>query len=246
MSISELFLEIDRERFKLAILSSTVNVILVFLALHYIFTLFKLPAIMNVVISAVIFYLSMHAYMKRFDVPSLKKRDPKTEEMLKTARDNVKEDNIVIAEFFRQVGEKAKDVSFSDLLSLRSLTIRLVLILVVAIFSVLLPASELAPQLGLLGSLFPSGNIGEGISLTDNNDILDSPDAIDLQELSINIQPSNNELDFSKIKEPEQKEFTRNPFPTTAEAVSDTPSDERVPEDFELIKEYNIAIHENG
>lgn len=51
-------------------------------------------------------------------------------------------------------------------------------------------------------------------------------------------------MDFSKIKEVEQREFARNPFPTEAEAVSDTPSNEKEPEDFDLIKQYNLAIRE--
>lgn len=248
MSIGEIFLEIDRERFKLAMLSSIVNVVLVFLILNYIFTLFRFNFLLNIVISGIVFYASMHLYMKKFDVPSLKKRDPKTEEMLKTARDNVKEDNVVVSEFFKQIAEKVKDVSFSDLFSMRSFTIRLVLIIVIALFSVLMPASEAALHLGFLGNLFQNNGIGEGISLDSNEDIFKAPEIIDAenQEIQINIKASNNELDFSKIKEIEQREFARNPFPTAAEAVSDTPSNEKAHEDFALIKEYNLAIRESG
>jgi len=246
MSISEMFHEIDRERFKLAVLGSIVNVVLVFLALHYIVEFFSISEFINVAISVIVFYLSMHTYMKKFDLSSLKKRDPKIEEMLKTARDNVKEDNIIVTEFFKQVTEKVKDISFSDLLSLKNLSIRLACIVIVAMFSVLMPAAVLAQQVGFAGFVFPDINIGQGIGIMDKNDVLNNPDLIDAsQDIMINIQPSTNELDFSKIKEIEDREFARNPFPTAAEAVSDTPSSEKAPEDFDLIKEYSLAIRQD-
>ena len=185
MSIRDVFLEIDRERFKLAILSSIVNVVLLFLVLNYVFGIFNIPVTINLIINAILFYLSMHIYMKKFDVQSLKRRDPKTEEMLKTARDNIKEDNVVISEFFRQVTDKVKDLSLSDLLNLRGLTIKLVFIIIIAIFSILMPPAVIAQQLNFSTLFVP---ISTGISFDDKNDVLDNPEAIDLREnIQINI-----------------------------------------------------------
>ena len=241
-----MFFEIDRERFKLAVLESVVNAALAFLVLYYVCTLFAFPLVFAAALTALVFAASMHRSMRRFDISSLRKRDPKTEEMLKTAKDNLKETNPVATAFFRDVLGKAKDVSLADLLSLRSFTVRLLAIVVVGVASVMMPPAVLGQQLTLWGPLFPA-DVGQGI-VTDRSDILDNPDLIDLttQTIQINIQPSSNELDFSTLKDIEEKNFARNPYPTEAEAVSDTPSNEGVPEDFDLIKEYNLAIHQGG
>jgi hypothetical protein len=245
MGIVEMFMEIDKERFKVTLLNSVVNAVMAFLILQFVLSFFGIPFYITFISIPVVFFISMRYYLRKYDIGYVGK-DPSVVEILKTAKDNIRKENVIVEMFFRDVTQRARNISIDRLLSMKYLTARIAIIFVFMILLVLVPAKEVAPEIaGFFGNVFDNGISDVGsIGFKDPNDIYGDPELVNLgnEKLQINIQPSNNEIDFSQFKEIDRKEFSRNPFPTEAEAVVDTPSNEKEPEDFELIKEYNLRI----
>jgi len=246
MGIVEMFMEIDKERFKVTLLNSVVNAVMAFLILQFALSFFGIPFYINLVSIPVVFFISMRYYLRKYDIGYVGKNDPSVVEILKTAKDNIRKENVIVEMFFRDVTQKARNISIDRLLSMKFLTARIAIVFVFMVLLVMFPAKEVGPGIaGFFGDVFSNGISDVGsIGFNDPNDIYGDPELINLgnEKLQINIQPSNNEIDFSQFKEIDKKEFSRNPFPTEAEAVVDTPSNEKEPEDFELIKEYNLRI----
>lgn len=246
MGVVDLFLEIDREKFKMALLNSIVNALLVFLVLQFFLAFFRAPLYITLASVPVVFALSMHRYLKRYNLSYLEKENPDAVEMLKTAKDNIREKNAIVEMFFSELPQRVKNISLDKFLSIKYIALRIVVIFVFMMLIVMVPPSDVTPGLeNLFGGLLQNGrpNI-ENIALKNPDDIFGDPQLIKLgdEQIQINIQSSNNEIDFNKEREISKREFTRNPFPVEAEAVLDTPSNEKEPEDFELIKNYNLKI----
>lgn len=248
MDIRGMFLAIHKEKYKLALLNSMLNVIFTFLVLQVFLSVFGVQGYLAALIAIITLPINMRHYMRRYSLEAIEASNPEIREMLTTARDNIRERNVVTQAFFREVVDRARQAYFGGLVSLRKMNVKIIAIVVLSMAIVFAPADggirvDLGQIAGLLDFSKIRFDIG-GIALQDPSDILGDPKVASLgdNELQINLRPSNNEIDFSKPTEIEQKEFARNQFPVDVGAVADTPSNEAIPEEYELIKQYNLKI----
>lgn len=243
MEILDLFHEMGREKIKMAIMHSIINVVLVFLVINFVFQIFSIPIYVSILISIVLFYISMVRYKRKYSIKYIEKKNPQVEEILETAKDNIKEDNIVTRLFFKDVIVHARKISLGELVNLKTLYFRIFAIVIIAMITMLLPPSDVAAGIDLLDLDMNDRAVFDSIGLRKTDDIFGVPKLIDLGDETLEIEvESSNEFNLDKLTEEEGKDFTKNPFPTQAEAVADTPSNEKLPEDFELIKQYNLEI----
>ncbi|MBI4176089.1 MAG: hypothetical protein HY518_02715 [Candidatus Aenigmarchaeota archaeon] len=248
MDVRNMFMQIHREKYKLALLNSVVNMIFTFLVLHIFLSIFSVKPYVAAIISIITMPINMRHYMRKYSIDAIEGKNPEIREMLKTAKDNIRENNIVAQMFFRDVVDKVRHVYVGSLVSMKKLNVKMVAIVILTMAIVFAPADggvkiDLNQIAGILDLSKINFDLG-GIAFQDPDDILGDPRLVDLgnKELQINIRPSNNEIDFSKPLEEERKEFARNQFPVDVGAVADTPSNEAIPEEYDLIKAYNLKI----
>lgn len=245
--IIEVFFEIDREKLKVVSFNSFVNALLIFLVVFFFLANYDFKIYASLIISVIGFFASFYHYRKRYSLDFIEGKNPDFREILKTAKDNLREQNIVVEIFFREVVSRVRNLSLTDLINVKGLSFRIGLIVLMTFLIFLIPATEVARNniiSGLLSGLQAQGSGLTGIALKKSDDIFGKPTLINLgtKELQISIQQANNELDFSKVREVQRREFSRNEFVTDVEAVADVPSNEKLPEDYDLIKAYNLRI----
>src|SRR3989338_1008006 len=123
--ILDMLSEVRWEKLKLTLLNSTINTVLFFLVSQFLLGFMGVRYYVTLMISLPIFLYFMHYYLKKYSFQYIEEKNPSVTELLRTARDTWNVDNLMTKRLFQELGKKIQNVSFSKLVDVRQLGVRI-------------------------------------------------------------------------------------------------------------------------
>ncbi len=251
--IKRLFKEVGAEVYKVIILESLLDAGISFFMLQLFFAFFTMSMLIPLVISLAFFGWLISHRAKTFQLKTVEDRNPEVKEILRTARDNIGNENMLTLALFNELIEKMKTVSVGSLINQRKVITKLFTVGVLAFLSIYFTTAGLWDlKLDAFGDFTffrnrPPQQI-PSIQLNETNDIYGDIRVAKLGNdvLDIQIQPTLSDIDLSKVSEAEKRDLNLNNFPVEIGAQSDKVSSEDKPKEFKLAKEYNLKLHSLG
>lgn len=251
--IKRLFKELGAEVYKVIILESLLDAGICFFLLQLFFAFFDWSVIIPLVASLVFFGFGVSHRAKTFQLKAVEDKNPEIKEILRTARDNIHEENLLTLALFNELIEKMKNVSVGSLINQKKVMTKLGIVGVLAFMSIYFTTTGLWDiNLDSLGDFGFFRNRGPQqiphIQLNETDDIYGDIRVAKLgnEVLTIQIQPTLSDIDLSKVSEAEKRDLNMNSFPVDVGAQSDKVSSEDKPKEFQLAKEYNLKLHAMG
>ncbi len=212
-----------------------INIVLFFLGLG----LFRIPISLAVGCGVAIFEFSIK--FKNFKLETYEKYNPEVAEMLRTAHDNVGKDNEVVKVLFQDVIKKLRFSSTYQLIQHKRAMVKIGVLFVLSLstmtFTVIKIQFPESVQVQSLNATIQSVNIMKDNSIYGEKSNIE----IGERELQLILSSSTN-INLDQIKDIDEVDFQRENFPIEVVAQAEATSEEEVPEDFELIKNYNLRI----
>jgi hypothetical protein len=255
--ITKLFSELYYEVFKVAFLHSIFDSLIVLLAGLMLGFVLNVNYLVMIGIAILFFIVDLIVRMRSVKLKYIEEKNPQVNEILRTARDNYDKDNYMVRAMFDDLVERMRSVSPGSIVRMPELILKSAVICVL-LFSIIFVAANnyhvsrdffhfdpveffsrpTARQMAFFGVQFNE---------TDDSIFGDSRLAkLGVKNITLQINPSANEIDFSEVKPPEEKEFEEGSFPSEVKAVSDTPSEERPPKEAKIAIAYNLKLKELG
>ncbi|MBU1974811.1 MAG: hypothetical protein KKG59_00230 [Nanoarchaeota archaeon] len=224
--IEKLFLELKLEVLKIAIFRAFLNSIIFFLILNLVFSFLDVAYYYGLVLGITFFIINAYLFYIQTTLKQIEDANPEVREMLRTAKDTLSDDNIMIRALHSEIVEKAKKIYSGNMLNYKNLMNRLIVmgVLVIAtIFAATLRVNVneielpfdgigirgrftsygLDAPVDLEGDLLDDDNIyGEARIAKLGNDVID-----------LNLNPSMSELDLNKLKDEQGVTLGRMSYP---------------------------------
>jgi len=252
--IKELFRALRWEVFKIVILDCLLDSVIAFILLYIIVSFFNLPLVIAPVVALVFFIGYIVFKMSRLKLKDVEEKNPSIKEILRTANDNIEETNFVALALFEDLIHRVKNISSGSMVKHWRVLIKIVSIFAICFVMVLMASKnvnidkiDLSPlKIGKYARATKAAQEIFGIEFNESTDIYGNSHIAKLgtEEVTLKINPSLNEVDLSKVKDVEEKEFEEGMFPFDITAVSDSPSEEKAPEEADLAIAYNVKIRE--
>jgi hypothetical protein len=193
--------------------------------------------------------------IKAIKLKDVEEKVPVLYEQIRTAADNIDRDNAMVQSLNQDVIKKMKKVRTSYFLNFNKLSIKMVLIAVFSFFIILFSSFNVQlPDIGdILENIRMPGFISdreralqeqEALLVESEHDIYGESSIAELgdKELELEIKPIASELDLSKVKEVEEREF-KSEFPIEIYATADASFDDNIPkENQKIVKNYFNGI----
>lgn len=251
-SVKRLFLELKFEIIKISVIRAFLNAAIFFLVLNIVFLLLGVSVLYALLLAAV--YFGINAYLKYASITlkSIEDANPEVKEMLRTAKDTMGDDNIMIRALQQEVLQKAKSIASGNLLDYGKLTVRLVVLAVLVLGSVFTATLNLHlndveipyDKLNFRGRLSSYGLDSpvdlEGGSLEEDDSIYGESRVAKLgnEILNLNFNPSISEMDLDKLKDEEGLAMGRMSYPVEVEAEGAEASLAKKPQESELVNAF--------
>lgn len=252
-TIRSLFKELFIEIFKIAFLNSFIDAAIVFFALMILFIFFRVSYLFAVMGTVLFLIINIAVRMKRIRLSEVEKRNPEVRDILSTAKDHINKDNPLVSEMFEDLVRRMKSVSIGTMLDNKAFTVKITVTVVLCIAAIFMSAQNLNyDRLGLglddipfFSAKKPAAQIYE-FELNESEDIYGDAKQISFgdREVSLQINPAFNELNLDDVREEEEKEFIEGSYPSDIGAVSDMPSEERLPKEADIAIAYNLKLQE--
>lgn len=243
--INQFLKEILHERFKIAAINGAMNSVLLYLLTNF---FLGLTPIYPILIGAGAFALSVYYYLRIYDLSYIESKNRSVNEMLTAARDNADKTNIVIVMLFKDIASRAREISFEALLNKWTFYGRLFGVIGLVVATTFITPAQVNGALADLASGLFSQVDKLSAGLKNTKDILSDGSLFDLgsKEFELSLSPSANEIDFEQEQASDKEAFALNDFPSDANAYLDTLNAEKLPEEFELVKEYSLRVRANA
>jgi hypothetical protein len=251
--ISRLFLELKLEIIKVAVFRAFLNTVIVFLALALLANFFSVKIIYALVLALIFFAINTYLNYASVTLKSIEEQNPEVREMLRTAKDNMQGDNIMVKALHQELLQKAKHISSGNLFSYRNLVVKFVIIAALA-FGMIFTATmnvnfkSINPSFDALRFKNTKTTDSPPVDLTD----VTLEDASDLygeervaklgnEILNLNINPSLSEIDLNKVSEEEGTSLSRVSYPVdVGQAQGAGAGGARKTEDSELVNAFYL------
>lgn len=242
--IKEAFIDLKIEVIKSVILHVFIDSSIVLLLSNLILSPLSnwLTFALVILITALFGVLDFILRYRRFTLNKFESYNPQLSEILRTCHDNLERDNPIIKEMIKETIYKLKTASTYGLIGHREAIAKVIFIGLLSIFTINLTILDInmqnSAQTGDLNNVIKIGNVN--IHKTD--DIYGERDNILIGEknLEIILNPSSI-ININEVREDiEERKFSVENFPLDISAQADITNEEEIPEEFELIKEYNL------
>ncbi len=259
-TIKRLFKEVRRETMKVAFLNSFLNATLAFFSLYLVMVFLDYSYLYSL-IPALVFFIGDFIYWYRhLDLRAVEEANPEVKEILRTAHDHQGEKNVLVLGMFYDLVQKMKNVSAGNLLDSSALFKKTVAISLLTFAVVVLSSLEIYMggfDLDLSdASSAVAGFSGGGSEAGQGNETLEtigfnktrglygneSVARLGDEQLNLNINPSQNQMNFDEEKSLEEKQFKDKSYPSEANAEASDFGGNDVPDEAELAKEYNLEL----
>lgn len=258
--IKELFNEVKIEMLKVVLINTALDSIMVFFVLYFIISLFNIKFLYILLIPAaatfVFFLASLFIRVKKTRLKRIEDANPQVKEMLRTAHDNMDEENLMTAALFSDLKKKMKTVSTGSLLESKKVVIRIIsavaiVFLIIFVSSLNINLEKIDIPFEKLKFMMPRGDnqaLGEGdlIDIVFNETEVVYGDAsiakLGNEEINLNMNPSMSEIDFNKVGDTERDELREGGLPQEIGVNPDAFSNQEVLDEAEQAANYSQRI----
>src|SRR3989338_2755146 len=247
--------EIDRTLNMVFVFSTILNAAIFFLSVYLLLSIVNLYPILALIPAAVYFALRLYSRSKMDKRKIVESKYEPLNEKLRTAADNIKEDNPVINELEEEVVHDLKNVGLSSFIQTKEISYKLFATIALSFVIVLTTTTNLyiidlneflsttlpeylkgIPKLAD-GALFGEINESEDIYGDSQLAVLCNDGQIDC-DINIRISPVNYEVSVREEGDVEQKQFN-DIFPSDVDVEQASAFEENIPEEQqELVKKY--------
>lgn len=252
--IKSLFRELRWEVFKIIILDSVLDSILFFFIVHIIFSFFKLAIYSTIIISGIFFIANISYRMRNVKLKDVETKNPSVKEILRTANDNLNQENFVAEALFEDLIQRMKNVTPGSMMKHGHILTKMSIIFLLGFIMIVLSAHNVNVDMLDIPGVF-EGKYGSsrraareifGIEFNESTDIYGDSNIVKLgtEEVTMQLNPMMNEINLAQVKDVEELSFEEARFPSEIKAVSDAPSEERAPEEADIAIAYNLKIKE--
>ena len=242
--------EIDRTLNMVFVFSSILNAAIFFLSVYLLLSIVNLYPILALIPAAVYFALRLYSRSKMDKRKIVESKYEPLKEKLRTAADNIKEDNPVINELEEEVVHDLKNVGLSSFIQTKEVSYKLFATIALSFVIVLTTTTNLyiidlneflsttipeylkgIPKLAD-GALF--GEINESEDIYGESQVA----VLGNEQIDIRISPVNYEVNVREEGDVEQKQFNEI-FPSDVDVEQASAFEENIPEEQqELVKKY--------
>jgi len=224
-----------------------IDSIVVFLFSMLVFVLIALPWYYSFV--PLLVYAPIHTYrnLKTRGLAYAEGTTPELNEQLRTVADNIEKENSVVDELNAEVLHKMKKMQTSSFLSFGRMTRELIFISILS-FAIIASSAFNVKFLDFHQTIddlkkikpFQEYDLGEEIFYTENetlDDILGNASLgkLGTDQLNLQINPVMSDIDISKVKPPEKREFSQGNTPREISAQTDVAFQETIPKGYQKI-----------
>ena len=242
--------EIDRTLNMVFVFSTILNAAIFFLSVYLLLSIVNLYPILALIPAAVYFALRLYSRSKMDKRKIVESKYEPLKEKLRTAADNIKEDNPVINELEEEVVHDLKNVGLSSFIQTKEISYKLFVTIALSFVIVLITtmnlyiidlnqflSTTLPEYLKGIPKLADSSLLGE---INESNDIYGNSQLAVLgnEQIDIKISPVNYEVSVREEGDVEQKQFNEI-FPSDVDVEQASAFEENIPEEQqELVKKY--------
>jgi hypothetical protein len=188
---------------------------------------------------------------RRRNLAYVEEKTPELKEQLTTVADNIEKENIIVQALQQDVLRTMRSIKTSSFLSFGRLTRQLITLAVLSILIItasahhirFLDIAKTLDELSRLGEAPGQYELsGENLEFMENisEDIYGNKSIEELgaQELQLQMTPVLSDIDISKVKPPESREFTSS-LPQEIKATTDVSFQESIPKGYQrIVKSY--------
>lgn len=242
--------EIDRTLNMVFIFSSILNAAIFFLSVYLLLSIVNLYPILALIPAAIYFALRLYSRSKMDKRKIVESKYEPLKEKLRTAADNIKEDNPVVNELEEEVVHDLKNVGLSSFIQTKEISYKLFATIALSFVIVLITTMNLyiidlneflsttvPGYLKGIPKLANSAMLGE---INESDDIYGNSQLAVLgnEQIDIKISPVNYEVSVREEGDVEQKQFNEI-FPSDVDVEQASTFEENIPEEQqELVKKY--------
>jgi uncharacterized membrane protein (DUF106 family) len=257
--INALFNEVKLEMLKVAFIYSFLDSIMVFFIVYFFVSFFNIKFLYSILIPGIItlifFIVNTVARVNKLRLKTMEDANPQIKEMLRTAHDNMNEENLMMVALFEELKGKMRTVSSGNLLESRRIITRIIsaviivfLIIFVSALNVNLkkidiPFEKLRFMSGGNDELYGEGNI---TSLVFNATDVIYGDAsiakLGNEKLDLNMNPTMSEIDFNTISDAEKQDLREGEVPSEVGINPDAFNNQQVLDEAEQAANYSQRI----
>jgi uncharacterized membrane protein (DUF106 family) len=257
--INALFNEVKLEMLKVALIYSFLDSIMVFFIVYFVVSFFNIKFLFTILIPGVItfifFVVNFITRINRLRLKTMEEANPQIKEMLRTAHDNMNDENLMMMALFEELKGKMRTVSSGNLLESKRIITRIIsaviivfLIIFVSTFNVNLKKIDIPFE----KLRFMTGNnnaeLGEGelTGLVFNETDVVYGDAsiakLGNEKLDLNMNPTMSEIDFNKIGDAEKQDLREGEVPSEVGVNPDAFNNQQVLDEAEQAANYSQRI----
>ena len=242
--------EIDRTLNMVFVFSGILNAAIFFLSVYLLLSIVNLYPILALIPAAIYFALRLYSRSKMDKRKIVESKYEPLKEKLRTAADNIKEDNPVVNELEEEVVHDLKNVGLSSFIQTKEVSYKLFATIALSFVIVLTTTTNLyiidlneflsttIPEyLKGIPKLADGALLGE---INESNDIYGDSQLAVLgnEQIDIRISPVNYEVSVREEGDIEQKQFNEI-FPSGVDVEQASAFEENIPEEQqELVKKY--------
>ena len=243
-SIIQALKSLKIEVIKVSILHAILDTAILILVVNFILFLLGLDStrvIISLIAGCIFAVFDFIFRFKDFRLQTYEKYNPEVSEMLRTAHDNVTRDNEVVKVLFQDVIKKLRFSSTYQLIQHKRAMMKIAVLFVLSLSTMTFTVIQLQfPQVPT-----PVETLSAKIQTVNilNDNIYGEKSNIEIGERELQlILSSSTNINLNQIKDIDEVDFQRENFPVEVAAQAEATSEEEIPQDFELIKNYNLRI----
>ncbi|MBI5398352.1 hypothetical protein HZB03_02710, partial [Candidatus Woesearchaeota archaeon] len=229
--ITRLFSELYYEVFKVSFLHSLLDSLLVLLALLTFGFILNVNYYVAIALSILFFIADLIIRMRLVKLKYIEDHNPQIREILRTARDNYDQDNYMVRAMFEDLVDRMRSVSPGSIIKAPEIFVKSLLICMLMVNLIFIASNNYhisretfqfdpleffsrptGKPMSFYGVVFNESDEGiYGVSRLAK---------LGVRNITLQINPSANRIDFSEVKPPEEKEFEAGAFPGEVRAVA--------------------------
>lgn len=250
MRVEKLLKRLKREFIKVNLLQACLDTLLVFMSANLVIFLFSINVTSYftnfqflIGLSAVTFFVDLAYRSKNYRLEIYEEKNPELHEILRTARDNLEQNNIVSQAMFDELMERSRSVTSESIIPSKKIVQKIVAVGILSFLTVTSGIADFQIIQESGGELIPDvRNIVEGQN--GENDDFQLRNGSEIYGDAQNIDVSDQLVNFSIEGEGETVETDLGSSNADPEDVVLDASSSSLSEDTELAKQYSLAIKE--
>ncbi len=257
--IKDLFDEVKFEMLKVVLINIFLDSVMVFFIAYFITSFFNIRFLYILLIPAIItlifFFTVFMIRIKKLRLKAMEDANPQVKEMLRTAHDNMGEENLMTAALFSELKKKMRTVSTGNLLESKKIITKiisavLIVFLIIFVSSLNINLEKIDIPFEKLRFMIPGGK--EEYSEANITDLVFNETEVVYgeasiaklgnEEIDLNMNPSMSEIDFNKIGEAEREALREGSLPQEIGVNPDAFSNQEVLDEAEQAANYSQRI----